>query len=99
MDVLHAAGDLAADRQAVTVLEGAVRNGDVAAGIVRAWRVDRAALDRNVVIAHARKHVVDHDVAGTERVDGVSVRRLRCEDAQVAEGKIVRIVRNDLPEP
>ena len=50
-DVLRAAGNLAADREAVAVQECAIGDRDVAAGIVRPRGVDGAGLDGDIVVA------------------------------------------------
>src|SRR6185312_13288802 len=47
-DILGAARQLAADREAMTVQEDAIGNGDVAAGRVRARRIDLAGLDGDI---------------------------------------------------
>ncbi len=98
-DVLYAAGDFAADGDAVAVLEGAVGDGDVLAGIVGAGRVGLAALDGDIVVAGVGVDMVDDDVRGTEGVDRIGVRRgKRRGDADIADDHVVGVVGDDLPE-
>ena len=96
--LLRAAGDLAADGEAVAVHELAVGDGDVFAGLIGAGRVDDAALDGDVVVAYVGVDVVDDHVAGAEGIDGVGVGRvLRGKDADVTDGHVVGVVGDDLP--
>ena len=97
MDVLHATRDLTADRQPMSILKRAIRDRDVRARRIRPRRVDRARLDRHIVVARARKNVVNHNIARAEWIDRIRIRRLRCQNAQVAQHHIVRIIRNNLP--
>ncbi len=98
VDIVRAAGDLAADGEAVAVHELAVGDGDVFAGLIGAGRVDDAALDGDVVVAYVGEDVIDDDVAGAEGIDGVGVGRvLRGQDADVADGDVVGVVGHDLP--
>ena len=98
VDVLRAARNLAADRQPMPVVEGAVRDGDVLARSVRPRRVDLAALDRNVVVARVGIHMVDHDVAGAERIDRIGIGRgIGRKHPDVADHNVVRVVRHNLP--
>ena len=97
-DVVRAAGDFAADGEAVAVEEGAIGDGDVAARIVAARRVDGAGFDGDIVVADVGVEMIDADVRRREGIDGVGVRRvLRGQHADVANDDIVAVVGNELP--
>lgn len=97
-DVLRTSGDLAADRDAVAVLEGAIKDGDVAAGGIGAGRIRGSGLDGNVVVAYIHEDVADGDVRGGEGIDAIGVDGAEGgKDLDVADRDVVRVVRDDLP--
>ncbi len=76
-NVVRAAGNLAADGEAVAMQEGAIGDGDVAGWIVAAGRVDGAGLDGDVVVARVGVKMIDADIRRGEGIDGVGVGRMR----------------------
>src|SRR5208337_5396088 len=98
-DVVRAAGDFAADGEAVAMQEGAVGDGDVAGRIIAARGVDGAGFDGDVVVAHVGVEMIDAHVGRGERIHGIGVWRAgRRQDADIAYEHIVAVVGNKLPE-
>ncbi len=99
MNVLHASRNLAPNRQPMSILKRAIRNRNVLARSIRPRRINLTALDRHIVIAHARKHMVNHNIARAERIDRIRIRRPRRQNPHIPETHIIRVVRHNLPEP
>lgn len=97
-DVLRPAGDFAADGDAVAMQEGAIGDGDVAAGCIGAGRVGGAGLDRDVIVANVGVEVIDVDVRRGEGIETIRIgRMLRRKDLDVVDRDVVRVVGDDLP--
>ncbi len=98
MNMLHTTGNLAPNRKPMPFLKRAVRNRNVGARSIRPRRINRARLDRDIVISHARPHMVNHNMARTEGINRVRIRRLRRQNRYIPKDQIIRVIRHHLPE-